>query len=220
MEAPRIDFKILTATEEDAFTLAHVEAIANDEANKARGETNLSHVIFGPPSDARKEFRAKGIIDKMKNDKYARYCKAVVEENGEEKIVGWANWFFYTELQPIEFKEIDWPAGTNSTACNEFVRTLTTVRAKHQTGKKFGYLQVLATLPQYRGQGIGSGLLKVGLAEARELGLTEFFLEASDDGHDLYAKFGFADVERIMIDLVPYGGKGEAQVRAMSILPN
>jgi N-acetylglutamate synthase and related acetyltransferases len=75
-------------------------------------------------------------------------------------------------------------------------------------------------LPQYRGQGIGSGLLKVGLAEARELGLTEFFLEASDDGHDLYAKFGFADIEQTMIDLVPYGGKGKAQVRAMAILPN
>lgn len=138
MAAPRIDFKILPATEEDAFTLAQVEAIANDEANKARGENNLSHVIFGPPSDVRMEFRAKGLVDKIKNDTYARNYKAVVEENGEEKIVGWANWFFYTEPQPIEFKEIDWPAGTNAKACNEFIQTLTAVRAKHQTGKKFG----------------------------------------------------------------------------------
>jgi ribosomal protein S18 acetylase RimI-like enzyme len=81
-------------------------------------------------------------------------------------------------------------------------------------------LQVLATLPEYRGQGIGSRLLEIGLAEGRNAGLDEFYLEASDDGHDLYEKFGFRDLERIPIDLVQYGGNCEAQVRTMRILPN
>lgn len=50
--------------------------------------------------------------------------------------------------------------------------------------------------------------------------MDEFYLEASDDGHDLYEKFGFRDLERIPIDLVQYGGDCEAQVRTMRILPN
>ncbi|KAJ5198526.1 uncharacterized protein N7498_007643 [Penicillium cinerascens] len=220
MAVPRKEFKIVPATEEDAVALAEVESIANEEANLSRGQKNVSHVIFGPPNEVKHNFRAKGLVEKMKNDPFVRNWKAVVEEDGQEKIVGWANWFFYTEPQPIETKEIDWPAGMNAKGCNEFIGALTAMRAKYQTGRKFGYLQVLATLPGYRGNGIGSGLLEIGLAEARRAGLNEFFLEASDDGHDLYAKFGFKDLERTLIDLVPYGGEGQAQTRAMRILPN
>jgi hypothetical protein len=109
MTAPRIDFKILPATEEDAFALAQVEAISNEEANKARGENNLSHVIFGLPSDARHQFRAKGLVDKMKNDTYARNYKAVVEEDGKEKIVGWANWFFIPNRSPLRSRKLSGP---------------------------------------------------------------------------------------------------------------
>lgn len=147
MAVPRQEFKIVPATEEDAVALAQVESIANEEANLARGQKNLSHVIFGPPSEVRHNFRAKGLVDKMKNDPYARNWKAVVEEDGQEKVVGWANWFFYTEPQPIEFKEIDWPAGTNAKACNEFISALTAVRAKHQTGRNFGCKSTTVSVP-------------------------------------------------------------------------
>lgn len=81
-------------------------------------------------------------------------------------------------------------------------------------------MQVLATLPQYRGHGIGSALIKLGLAEARKVGLIEFYLEASDDGHDLYEKFGFVDLEHILVDLKQYSGDCQAQVTAMRIFPN
>lgn len=133
-----IQFKILPAIEEDCFALAQVESVANDEANKARGGKNISHVIFGPPSEVCQSFRAKGLVDKMKNDTYARNYKAVVEENGQQKIVGWASWFFFTEPQRIEFKELEWPTGVNSKACNEFIGTLTATRAKYMSGKTYG----------------------------------------------------------------------------------
>lgn len=147
MAVPRTEFKIVPATEEDAVALAQVESIANEEANSERGQRNLFHVIFGVPSEVRHNFRAKGLVDKMKNDPYGRNWKAVVEEDGQEKIVGWANWFFYTEPQPIEFKDIDWPAGMNSKGCNEFIHTLTAVRAKHQTGRKFGCKSTIVSIP-------------------------------------------------------------------------
>jgi hypothetical protein len=138
MAVPKTNFKIVPAVEGDAFALAQVESIANDESNKSRGASNVSHVIFGAPSEESQNFRAKGLVDKMKNDPYVRHWKAVVEEDGQEKIVGWANWFFFTEPQPIEWKDIEWPSAKNPKACNEFVGSLTAVRAKHQSGRKFG----------------------------------------------------------------------------------
>lgn len=81
-------------------------------------------------------------------------------------------------------------------------------------------LSVLATLPGYRGHGIGSALIQIGLDEARALELTEFWLDASEDGHDLYVKFGFQDVELIPFDLEKYGGVGQAKVMSMRRVPN
>jgi ribosomal protein S18 acetylase RimI-like enzyme len=78
----------------------------------------------------------------------------------------------------------------------------------------------LATLPGYRGYGIGSALIKHGLEEAAKKGLTDFWLESSNDGHALYEKFGFRDVEPIVIDLKQYGGEGLAPVRTMRRIPN
>ena len=78
----------------------------------------------------------------------------------------------------------------------------------------------MATLPEYRGYGIGSTLIKQGLEEGMRNGLTDFWLEASNDGHDIYEKFGFRDVEPISIDLEKYGGEGVAVVRTMRRLPN
>jgi hypothetical protein len=62
--------------------------------------------------------------------------------------------------------------------------------------------------------------VKRGLEEGTKMGLTDFWLEASNDGHDLYEKFGFRDVEPNLIDLEKYGGVGIATVRTMRRLPN
>lgn len=78
----------------------------------------------------------------------------------------------------------------------------------------------MATLPEYRGYGIGSALIKKGLEEGTEMGLVDFWLESSNDGHALYEKFGFRDVEPVVMDLSQYGGEGLAPVRTMRRLPN
>jgi ribosomal protein S18 acetylase RimI-like enzyme len=78
----------------------------------------------------------------------------------------------------------------------------------------------LATLPEYRGYGIGSALIKKGLEEGMEKGLLDFWLGSSNDGHALYEKFGFRDVESVVIDLAQYGGEGLASIRAMRRVSN
>lgn len=51
-------------------------------------------------------------------------------------------------------------------------------------------LNGMATLPEFRGQGVATMMMKYGLEKAEELNL-ECFLEASDLGRDLYEKYEF-----------------------------
>lgn len=131
-------FQILPAGEEDSQTLAEIESIANVESNKNRGKRNLSQVVFGPPNPTSQEFRARGLREKLQSDPYNRVWKAVVtDDNGNEKIVAWANWHFFTEPQPIEWKTLDFPAPVNSEGANAFISSATALRAKYMTGKRF-----------------------------------------------------------------------------------
>ncbi|CEJ61483.1 hypothetical protein PMG11_10016 [Penicillium brasilianum] len=215
-----LDFKILPATEADCATVATIEAISNCNASKTEPKNNLSLVLFGPPGDS--SFRAKDLASKLENDKTARIWKAVIsDENAQEKIIAISLWHYYVEPKVIEdWKDIEWPAGAHQEGCNTFLRTTVAMRKKHMSGKEFGHLQVLATLPEYRGYGIGSALIKKGLEEGVEKGLVDFWLESSNDGHALYEKFGFQDVEPVVMDLAQYGGEGLAPVRTMRRVPN
>ncbi|KAJ5771976.1 hypothetical protein N7520_002505 [Penicillium odoratum] len=219
MESPTsIAFKILPATEDDFLALARVESISNDTVSKTPIEANVSRIMFGPPNEENHRFRAKGLADKLQKDPTMRNYKAVVEEDGKEKIVAWAEWNFYTEVEPIkDWVDIDWPATANGAACNDIIGKFTALRQKYMSGKRYAFLQVLATLEEYRGKGIGSAMIKHGLAEAEELGLSDLWLTASADGHDLYAKFGFRDIEPTLSpeDIVKYGGSGDPNVMAM-----
>jgi putative acetyltransferase len=53
---------------------------------------------------------------------------------------------------------------------------------------KLAGLGPLAVLPAYQGQGIGSGLVQIGLKQCRELGLDAVFLIGEPD---FYTRFGF-----------------------------
>lgn len=216
---------------DDCLTLANIEAVANHEASKAKPDSNIARILLGPPGD--QSFRTKDLVDKMRNDPTLRIWKVVIGSEGEEKIIAYAFWNFYTEAKPIEeWKDIDWPAQANRDGCNQYMASVVAMRKKHMSGRKFGcrpicmpfflksanmdlVLQVLATRREYRGHGIGSALIIKGLEEGIKLELTEFWLEASPDGYRLYEKFGFRDVEAIPADLSKYGGVGMAQLMAM-----
>lgn len=133
-----VEFTILPATENDCDALAEIEAVANGQTNKGKPESNLPRVIFGPPSKASQDFRAKDLLDKLKNDKFTRMWKAVVNDgNGKEKIAAWAHWYYYTEPQPIEWKDIEWPEPVNSDGANEYIGKAHAIRGKYMSGKKF-----------------------------------------------------------------------------------
>lgn len=75
-------------------------------------------------------------------------------------------------------------------------------------------LKLLHTDPDHQRRGAGSKCLEWGTAEADRLGLVSY-LESSEEGRPLYEKFGFKEVDRIVVDLSKWGVPTEAKAFQM-----
>ncbi|KAE8145248.1 acyl-CoA N-acyltransferase [Aspergillus avenaceus] len=75
-------------------------------------------------------------------------------------------------------------------------------------------LEYLAIAPDHQGKGIGSQLLKWGLAQADTLN-ARIYLEASVDGYLLYSKNGFEVREEFNLDFSLLGGNNTGRYIAM-----
>jgi predicted GNAT family N-acyltransferase len=69
-------------------------------------------------------------------------------------------------------------------------RPIGTGRLLHQGG--LAHIGRMAVLRDWRGKGVGGALLNALLAEARQRGLTEIFLNAQTHAAPFYERFGFA----------------------------
>lgn len=67
-------------------------------------------------------------------------------------------------------------------------------------GAKRGYIASVYTVPERRGEGLASMLLRLIIEDAREKKLGNLWMMASKDGRRLYRKFGFDD-ERAGMDV-------------------
>ncbi|KAJ5594632.1 uncharacterized protein N7459_000840, partial [Penicillium hispanicum] len=221
MTAPKADpvqFRILPATEEDCLDLAKIESASFSDASRDTPERNSFLIMLGPPTEEGIEFRQKNFIEKLTQDPSSKFWKVVVNEGdqGPDKVVACALWHFYTEpLVMDEWKGFPWPSTANADACDALIGGVYCNRRKHMNNKTFGFLQVLGTLREYRGCGIGSALMETGLNYGISQGLTEFWIDASADGYPLYRKFGFEDVDVVRKDLTPYGGVGNSDIVGM-----
>ena len=72
----------------------------------------------------------------------------------------------------------------------------------------------LAVSPTHQRLGLGSLLIREGLARADAVG-AKTYLESSAVGVPLYLRHGFKQVDDIVIDMRPYGGTGIASAKCM-----
>ncbi len=71
----------------------------------------------------------------------------------------------------------------------------------HPTGKR-AHLMNVYTNPQYRRQGIAFKMLGFLINDAKEKGVTEISLDATELGRDLYKKHGFVESNECMVLIV------------------
>ena len=65
----------------------------------------------------------------------------------------------------------------------------------HNPGGKKAYIMNMYTAPEYRRQGIAFHTLDLLVKEAKERGVPQIALEATDRGRPLYEKYGFVKME-------------------------
>ena len=73
----------------------------------------------------------------------------------------------------------------------------------------------LSVLPTHQRRGLGTMLLREGLAMADEAG-AKTYLESSAKGESLYLRHGFKQVDDILIDMRPHGGSRVESEKCMA----
>lgn len=67
-----------------------------------------------------------------------------------------------------------------------------------------GYILNMYTVPKYRNNGICSEILEKLIDEGKKISISKIYLQASDEGIELYRKRGFAEPEMPVLDLNLY----------------
>ncbi|KAJ6086292.1 hypothetical protein N7486_010573 [Penicillium sp. IBT 16267x] len=87
-------------------------------------------------------------------------------------------------------------------------RSLLDEGRKRYTTERDMMLDLLATLPSYQGRGIGTTLLRWGIALADSL-QTRIYLEATPEGYPIYLKYGWKRLDEVELDLEKLGSQGK-----------
>ncbi|RHZ50823.1 hypothetical protein CDV55_100218 [Aspergillus turcosus] len=109
------------------------------------------------------------------------------------------------------------PAGMNVAVYEAGLKALEEMRGRHVRGDDI-VLELLITHPQHQGKGVGKALLDWGVRIADER-KARMYLEATPEGYPLYRKFGWRDVDDLVMDFSLYGGEGEARYVVMTREP-
>ncbi|KAF6241891.1 hypothetical protein HO173_000603 [Letharia columbiana] len=118
------------------------------------------------------------------------------------------------EKEKLQEAKLARPEGYNKELEEAFSAALDKLQEKWVDDSKDYVLLGLAVSPSHQRLGLGSLLIRGGLAMADEVG-GRVYLESSAVGMPLYLKHGFKPVDDILIDMRPYGGTGIASEKCM-----
>ncbi|CAG8305065.1 unnamed protein product [Penicillium salamii] len=99
------------------------------------------------------------------------------------------------------------PQPMNNKAFDAFKQILEEGRKRYTTEDDI-VLDLLATLPDYQGQGYGTAMLKWGIEKA-DAAKSRIYLEATPEGVPVYLKYGWRHLEEVTMSYVDHGGVGE-----------
>ncbi|KAI0103724.1 acyl-CoA N-acyltransferase [Nemania sp. FL0031] len=191
------------ATEADAVRAAQIE-------REAYAPNPFNPVLFPgpfPEPPAGRNPRAEEMAKQLREDPSTRWLKVVdtdLEETDDNKqMIGFAQWNINDGSQPSQPPRGFGP-GCNVEACEALFGGLHKLRAKHYGSVKHVHLRLLHVHPDHQRKGAGKLMVMWGVEEAKKLGLPAF-LESSEEGHSLYLKCGFRDIDMQTIDFTKWG---------------
>ncbi|KAK4078271.1 uncharacterized protein Triagg1_3287 [Trichoderma aggressivum f. europaeum] len=199
---------------------------------------NKSSPVFFPGGGLKLEDRIAVMTTRIREEPASQCIKVVdteLEDKGDEAMIAFALWFIWSgDLRP-SFPQRKWGAGTNLEACEAFFgeidrqwwarfegkphlckcwKLYNVYKTTISSPRPWPDLKLLHTDPDHQKRGAGGQCLKWGTAEADRLGLVSY-LEASEEGRPLYEKYGFKEVDRVVVDLTKWGGTEPATAYLM-----
>ncbi|KAL6863674.1 putative GNAT family acetyltransferase [Trichoderma novae-zelandiae] len=178
---------------------------------------NKASSIFFPGKGLSLEDRVAQMSARKREDPACQWIKVVdadLEAKGEESMIAFSQWFVYSaDVKPSPVKR-SWGPGTNPEACDSFFGEMDRRWWNRFEGKPHVYLKLLHTDPDHQRRGAGGMCLQWGVSMADRLGLVSY-LEASEEGRPLYERYGFREVDRIVVDLSKWGSTEPATAYLM-----
>ncbi|KAI2618484.1 acyl-CoA N-acyltransferase [Hypoxylon sp. NC1633] len=190
--------EIRPATAADAKRAAEIESAAY-------APNPFNAVLFpGPFPPNVLDGRAGQLAAELEKDPTARWFKVVDTDLPEpEQMISFAKWHIYADGPPPPSPRNFGPF-CNVEACELLFGSVATQRARVLEGRPYVYLHLLHTDPKHQRRGAGGMLVQWGVEEARRLGLIAY-LDASEEGHLMYQKHGFRDIELLSLDMSQWG---------------
>lgn len=180
--------------------------------HEAFGTPHGMDVFISPQTTQSDESVAQGVArrrDMMHNNKAASFM--AVHDTELKKIIACAVWEVFpherTQEQVDKLARPPPPApGSHPDAWDDYFGNLDVQRRKLGT-RPIGILHSIATLPEQQRRGAAGLLLERFVKDVDGEGV-EAYIEASQMGRALYAKFGFVAVFEKVFELEKYGGSG------------
>ncbi|KAK8056033.1 Acetyltransferase [Apiospora rasikravindrae] len=165
-------------------------------------------VLFpGPFPEEAKKIRSEYFIKTLEEDKTARHVKVIdteIEGDENEQMIAWAK--VHVHKEPPKLTPRVFGPGSNVEACEKLWGDILAQRTRLVGENPHVCRNRSMTHPTQQGRGAGTMLIQWALGQAQELSLPAY-LEASPDGHSLYLKNGFQDVDLLETDLRQWGAK-------------
>jgi GNAT superfamily N-acetyltransferase len=170
------------------------------------------HLFINPTSTQLDESVATTIVrrrDMMRNNKATSFTAVI--DTDLKMIISCAIWEIYPHERTQE--QVDTLArppspgpGSHPEAWNDFFGNLETQRRRLGT-RPIAILRTLATHPEHQRRG-AAALLLAQFTKAVDDEDLKAYIEASEIGKSLYARFGFTPVFERVFELEKYGGSG------------
>lgn len=196
-------------------SIADCPALATVAIASFKDDPVMGYLSRSVPSDVFETYHCQEWQQRLQQSSLngLRVFKAVDDDTGD--IVAVARWQFPYSLSAEQQREKEElqkatsakPEGYNEKLYKEIIEAVNKNREKWVDSSKDFALHGLSVSPTHQRRGLGSLLLREGLAVADQMG-AKTFLESSPAGVSLYSKHGFKQIDDILMDMRPYGGPG------------